>query len=153
MAQAKMMDSICYLCGNKLAETRDHIFPKNLFPRPLPSHLLTAPSCGECNNSLSDDEELFRAFVALGVAYETSSGYRIWTERVRPSLQLDRRGFKTLLLRLIKDVKLFSPNGMYVGNAKALLVDQERINRVLEKIARGLYYLDPVNLSLMKPAF
>lgn len=136
------MNSICYLCGDKPADTRDHIFPKNLFPRPLPSNLPTVPSCGECNNSLSNDEELFRAFLASGLAFETSLGYRIWTERVRPSLQMNRRGFKTLLRRLTKEVKLLSPNGISVGNTMRMEVEQERINRVLKKIEMGLYYLD-----------
>jgi len=136
------MDSVCYLCGKKLADTRDHIFPQNLFPRPLPCNLPTAPSCEECNNSLSDDEELFRTFVASGVALETPLGYRIWTERVRPSLQQNRRGFKTLLRKLVREVKSFSPQGICLGDAMALEINQERVNPVLKKIARGLYYLD-----------
>jgi hypothetical protein len=140
--KGKKMDSVCYLCGRKLADTRDHIFPQNLFPRPLPPNLPTAPSCEECNNSLSDDEELFRTFVASGEAFETPPGYRIWTERVRPSLQQNRRGFKTLLRKLARELKLFSPKGIYLGTAMSLQIDQERVNRVLKKIARGLYYLD-----------
>jgi hypothetical protein len=100
------------------------------------------PSCRECNGSLSDDEELFRTFVASGVAFETPQGNRIWTERVRPSLQQNRRGFKTLLLKLAKEVKLSSSGDIYPGNAWVLEISQERIVRVLKKIGKGLYYLD-----------
>ena len=131
------MNHTCYLCGNKQAETRDHIFPKNLFPRPLPSNLPTAPCCQQCNNSLADDEEIFRTVVASGEAYETPSGRRIWDERVCPSLIQNRRGFKTLLRKLVRVVKLSSGD-----NAVALEVDQKRVNSVLNKIAKGLFYLD-----------
>ena len=132
------MNNICYFCGKNRAETRDHIFPKNLFPRPLPSNLPTVPCCQECNHSFSDDEEIFRTFVASGKAYETPSGRRIWDERVRPSLKQDRRGFKTLLRKLAREVKLSSG----IIYAVALDINQKRINSVLNKIAKGLYYLD-----------
>ena len=132
------MNQICYLCGKKQAETRDHIFPRNLFPRPLSSNLPTVPCCQDCNNSLSNDEEVCRTSVASGKAYETLSGHRIWDERVRPSLKQNRRGFKTLLRKLVREVKL-SPMGIY---AVVLEIDQNLVNRVPKKIAKGLYYLD-----------
>lgn len=138
----------CYLCGSKQADTRDHIFPKNLFPRPMPANLPTGPACRESNNSFSDDEELFRALVTSGMAYETTSGRHIWDKRVRPSLQQNRRGFKTLLRKLVTEVKLPS------GSALALEFKPERVNRVLSKIAKGLYYIDrgeslPNNVKLL----
>jgi len=126
----------CYICGSKKADTRDHIFPKNLFPRPMPHNLPTGPACRDCNNSLSDDEELFRALVTSGMAYETTSGRHIWDKRVRPSLQQNRRGFKSLLRKLITEVNL--PSGIALG----LEFKPERVNRVLVKIAKGLYYKD-----------
>jgi len=131
------MNRMCYLCGNNQAGTKDHIFTKNLFPKQLPPYLPTAPCCTKCNNSLADDEEIFRILVASGRAYETESGLRIWDERVRPSLKQNRRGFKTLLRKLVKTVKLSS--GVSV---EALEIDQKRVNSVLKKIAKGLYYLD-----------
>jgi len=136
------MDSICYLCGKKPAEDRDHIFPRNLFPEPRPANLPTVPSCRECNNSLSNDEEIFRSFIASGIAFETLSGYRIWTERIRPRLKKNTRGFKTLLRKLVKEVPVFSPNGNYLGTAPTLQPEQEKIDRVLKKISKGLYYLE-----------
>jgi len=132
------MNDICYFCGKNRAETKDHIFPKNLFPRPLPSNLPTVPCCQGCNHSFSDDEEIFRTFVASGRAYETPSGRRIWDERVRPSLEQNRRGFKTLLRQLARELK--SPSGVIYS--VALQIDQKRVNSVLSKIAKGLYYLD-----------
>lgn len=151
---AEKMKPICYLCGKRLAETSDHIFPKNLFPRPAPSNLPTAPSCMRCNNCLSNDEELFRTFVASGMVYETPSGSRIWNERIRPSLQHNRRGFKTLLQSLVKKEGLFSSQGAYLGDEYVLEISPGLVSRVMSKIAKGLYYLDtseplPDNVKLL----
>lgn len=114
----------------------------------MPTDLPTGPACRECNNSFSDDEELFRALVTSGMAYETTSGRHIWDKRVRPSLQQNRRGFKTLLRKLVTAVKLPS------GTALGLEFEPGRINRVLSKIAKGLYYIDrgeplPNNVKLL----
>jgi hypothetical protein len=76
--------------------------------------------------------------VASGKAYGTPSGRRIWDERVRPSLKQNRRGFKTLLRRLVREIKL-SSEGIY---AAALEIDQKQVSNVLSKIAKGLFYLD-----------
>ena len=136
----KFADLLCYLCGVNPGETRDHIFPKNLFRRPLPSNLLTAPACNSCNNSLSNDGELFRVFVPSGDAYETEAGRGIWDERVRPSLRMDRRGIRTHLREVLKELPIFSPTGDLIGMSAYLEADREAIYRVLAKIGKGLYY-------------
>ena len=133
----------CYLCGGNGPATKDHIFPKCLFPQPRPSDLPTAPACPECHsNTLSKDEELFRVLAASGMAYEHSQGSRVWDQGVRPDLQGKRPGLKSLLRRLVREREVFSPGGIYLGSELCLEFDPERINNVLSKIAKGLYYLD-----------
>lgn len=134
----------CYLCGNGLINTnctKDHIFPKGLFPRPRPTNLPTALVCNQCNR-LSKDEELFRAFVASGMAYESSAGFTIWTERIRRDLKGNRPGLKPLLQSLTKVAPVVSESGKLLGHTLVLEVDPEPINRVLRKIAKGLYFLE-----------
>ena len=139
-------DTRCYLCGTKLTSatyTRDHLFPEGLFPRPLPSDLPPRlPACKRCNNGLSKDEEFFRVFVASGMAYESKAGFRIWVERIRPDLRGRRAGLKPLVQSLTKLAKVVSESGELLGHTLVLEVDPEPINRVLRKIAKGLYYLD-----------
>jgi len=136
----------CYICGTKLTNTnstKDHLFPEGLFPKPLPSNLPPRlPSCKQCNNGLSKDEELFRTFVAAGMAYESQAGFRIWTERIRTALKGQRRGLKPLMQSLTKVARVVSESGEFLGHTLVLETNPEPINRVLRKIAKGLYYLD-----------
>ena len=106
----------CYLCGLRPAETKDHLFPRGLFPRPLPSNLPRGlPSCKQCNNELSKDEEQFRLFLASGMAYESNAGRRIWDERIRSALKGRRPGLKPLAQSMLKVAKVKSESGTLLG--------------------------------------
>lgn len=50
----------CFLCGTTGNLTREHIPPKNLFPKPRPSNLHTVPCCEPCNNGGSKEDEYLR---------------------------------------------------------------------------------------------
>ncbi|MFC2052425.1 hypothetical protein ACFLT4_06830 [Chloroflexota bacterium] len=133
----------CYLCGLRPAETKDHLFPRGLFPRPLPSNLPTGlPSCRQCNNELSKDEEQFRLFLALGMAYESDAGRRIWDERIRSALKGRRPGLKPLAQSMLKVAKVKSESGAFLGYWPISEQDPEPINRVLSKIVKGFYFLE-----------
>jgi hypothetical protein len=136
----------CYLCGVRSADTKDHLFPSGLFNKPLPSNLLTLPACSQCNNALSSDEEQFRVFVASGRAFETKAGCRIWTERIRPDLKGGRPRLKPLIKSQTKAARVLSESGTPLGYTWILEVAREIVNRVLRKIAKGLYFLDTGNV-------
>lgn len=132
----------CYLCGVRQANTKDHLFPKGLFPRPIPNNLPPRlPACRLCNEGLSNDEESFRVFVAAGMAYETQAGFRIWTERIVPDLQGSRPGLKPFLRSITKMVPFVSKTGAQLNLAR-MEMDRRPILNVLTKIAKGLYFLD-----------
>jgi len=144
----------CYICGSEPADTRDHLFPSGLFNRPLPTNLPTLPACTECNNALSSEEEQFRVFLASGMAYENESGFRIWNERIRPDLKGRRPRLKPLIRSYMRKARVLSESGALLGHAVILEIDREIINRVLRKIAKGLYYLDtgvilPENVQIL----
>jgi len=135
--------TICYLCGNRPNESnKDHIFPKGLFNKPRPSNLPQLFTCKQCNNGLSHAEELFRVFLASGMAYESNAGNRIWTERIRPDLKGKRPLLKPLIRSMVKQARLANKSGDVVGHLHILEMNRDPINRVLRKIAKGLYYLD-----------
>jgi hypothetical protein len=137
-----MGKEICCLCGLKMAETRDHLFPKCLFNTPRPTNLPTIPACKECNQKLSKDEEDFRVFLAAGMAHENPAGKRIWVEKIRPDLQGKRKGLKNRISSSVKKVPLISQSGDTIGFIPILEINRGVVNRVLIKIAKGLYYLD-----------
>ena len=135
--------NICYLCGLRPAETKDHLFPRALFPRPLPSNLpIGLPACRQCNNELSKDEEQFRFFLASGMAYESEAGRRIWDERIRSALKGRRPGFKPLARSMVKVAKIQSESGTVLGDWPISELDRETSKRVLSKIVKGLYFIE-----------
>lgn len=85
---------------------------------------------------------MFRVFLTSGMAYERAMGFRIWTERIRPDLQGERRGLKPFVKSLVKIVPVISEAGGLLGRAGILEIPREPIQRVLHKIAKGLYFLD-----------
>jgi len=50
----------CVYCGATGCLTRDHVPPKAIFSKPLPSNLITVPACAKCNSAASNDDEYFR---------------------------------------------------------------------------------------------
>ncbi len=61
------MTLLCAISGEIKTTTREHIPPKNIFPRPLPSDLITVPACAECNNGASRYDEIFKVLLSFGV--------------------------------------------------------------------------------------
>jgi hypothetical protein len=57
---------ICVYCGQSDNQiTVDHIPPKNLFPDPKPSNLITVPCCLRCNQKAAKDDEYFRTVITM----------------------------------------------------------------------------------------
>src|SRR5262245_822652 len=88
----------CVYCGKLRKLTRDHIPPKNLFPRPRP-RLITVPCCTPCNEEASKDDEYFRLMVAI----RQDTGDHPEVKKLLPTIyrSLERRaqfGFTNALL-------------------------------------------------------
>src|SRR4051812_6886992 len=58
----------CAYCASGIGTTNDHIPPKNLFPNPKPSDLITAPCCEGCRRPTAKDDEYFRLKVGMSDA-------------------------------------------------------------------------------------
>src|ERR1035438_2927575 len=78
------MQDKCYLCGSEKDLTRDHVPPKNLFRKPLPSNLITVSCCKRCNGGFSKMEEQLRILVSAGINRSTD-GEWIWKNKVLES--------------------------------------------------------------------
>jgi hypothetical protein len=51
-----------------------------------------------------------------------------------------RTGVAQLVQRQLREVEVHSQGGIILGNATAIEIDTSRVNRVLRKIARGLFF-------------
>ena len=133
-------ESRCVYCGGT-ATTDDHVPPKNIFPRPLPSNLVTVRSCETCNCGSSKDDEYFRSVLVFrdGVA-ESDVGSQVW-ETVRRSLRRPQaKRFAQSLANSIFDKPVETEHGIFLGTAPAMSIDRERIERVIYRTVRGLYF-------------
>jgi len=130
---------VCIYCGVTQADTLDHIPPKCLFAEPRPSNLYTVPSCAACNASFARDDEYFRTAMALrwDVSSHPAAG-----AIVGKALRSTERsgGFRNLFTRTLEDAPIITHSGLYVQEGGRFEADMERINRVLVRIVRGLYY-------------
>ena len=130
----------CCLCGKTGVVTKDHAIPRNLFRPPRPTNLITVPACGECNNSLKLDEEYFRACLLSGLlVHDHPEANGLWNTKVLPRLQ-SQVGLSRLLASQRRLISVKGESGQVVENVPVLEVDRQRIERVVKKIVRGLYY-------------
>ncbi|TAK07952.1 MAG: hypothetical protein EPO39_05505 [Candidatus Manganitrophaceae bacterium] len=134
------MATLCIYCGVEPGTTNDHVPAKNLFPKPLPK-LITVPSCGTCNQRYKKDEELFRAWILFGSAGVTKHGKLLWDQKLHRGYKKNL-GLKKVIARSLRQVDLVTQGGIYIGRRWEISPDAKRIENVLWKIVRGLFWVE-----------
>ncbi len=130
----------CVYCPEP-ATTRDHVPGGNLFPRPRPTNLIRVPSCEKCNGGASTDEEYFRRQLVLSEQRGSDPQAQRLIPRVFSHLmEPGREPLRRSVLQNLKRIPQYTPAGLYVGDKLGYSVDLVRLNRVPERIVRGLYY-------------
>ena len=122
--------------SGEAGDTKDHIFPRGLFPPPLPEDMLTAPACVDCQQRLQPDEEYFRRFAAAG-SYADAKAKELWDGKIVRSFD-NSPAFQASLAKAINTMEWKTAGGIIVGNVVGLEGDQARIGHVLRKMVRGL---------------
>jgi len=120
----------CVYCGRERFLTRDDVPPKNLFPKPRPKNTITVPACEECNGSYKLDDEYFRLVIA------DANDPRLSPENSNHLLEAKRKLFSARKIGAAKGLlldRLDRRNGL-------LTVDWPRVERVVERIVRGLFF-------------
>jgi hypothetical protein len=133
----KRSKSTCFLCGAP-ATTRDHIPPIGVFPSPRPNNLITVPACANCNRTTSLNDEYFRLVVAA-ISQDSPQSHVLLKERILPRA----RNNPALIVDLLKSVQRMefrNQQGLVQGQAPVLSFDAERIQVVIDKIVRGLFF-------------
>lgn len=127
----------CYLCrrstGVKL--TRNHVPPACLFPKPRPSELITLPCCTDCQKEHQKDEEYFRTNISTISDVRTNEKAKATWQKAYKSLSRGPQLLKELTSRLAP-VDIETP----LGTTRAIWIPQDRTNKILKKIALGLFY-------------
>lgn len=133
-----MYPEICGYCGNPSPTTRDHVPPKGIFPPPRPSDLVTIPACTSCNQSASETDERFRAYLSLHVGVDTPTTRQLWDPALRSIRR--KRSLRQRLLADLERVWTRTSSGIITGRAYRGLWDSEAHDTTIERVIRGLYF-------------
>ena len=103
--------------------------------------MITVPSCKECNEKASDDDEYLR--LVLSIRSDISDHPEVLKNKVKLQRSLqkpEQKGFRALFLNSLAFVDSYTPAGIYLGKTDAFRVDMKRINSVTKRIAQGIFY-------------
>jgi hypothetical protein len=141
METDKPYTEYCYLCGKPLADgpqDNEHVVPKCLFIQKR--GLIELPAHKACNGSFSLDDEYFRLSTTLAAGPHDPIARQVWEGPVmRGFHRPEHPGLKKETLQRLVPVDVHTPAGLYLGAAEAMLQDATRIQRVVNRITRGLY--------------
>lgn len=130
----------CAYCGILGQLTVDHIPPDCLFDR-RPLDIVEVPSCWRCNNDASRDDEYFKTMMVLKDRAGSHPGAAAIRDSVFRGLNHPRKiGFARALVRSIREVPVRTAAGLHAGTATAFDVDLARLDRVVERVTKGLFW-------------
>ena len=133
------LSGTCIYCGTSGEITRDHVPPKNLFPKGTLG-LVTRPACQKCNNEAKLDDEYFRLNITLrhDIA-NTPPDSDVTLESIAKLYAPEKLGLALRMLSQRREFKVESPAGEHLGWVPGMSVDSARIRRVLRRTVRGLF--------------
>lgn len=119
---------VCVYCGQR-ADSNDHAPPRCFLRKPLPSNLITLPSCKRCNTGFSFDEQVVKTLIALTSEQPELVAERMPGGRVDRALARDAR-----LRRVLENATRDDGNYELKGDL------QVSFDRVIRKTVRGLFF-------------
>ncbi|WP_309708794.1 hypothetical protein [Armatimonas sp.] len=142
---------ICAYCGIALPDQKDrereHVVARAFFdPHNIPSDIIIVASCKTCNHgdksSLNDDEDYTASVM---IANRFSSNHPVAKARLDeqgPFMSAVRKGKggPAHLGRSMIWADIFTESGIWLGKRQGFPFDAPRVERVMEKIARGLHF-------------
>ena len=135
--------SLCAYCGQNVGNTRDHVIPHSLFPRPLPQNMITVPACEACNQKYAHHEDYLRDILTSDFRTAIHSAAKeVLDGPVRRSAKSNKSDFARALAASKGKASAYTNSGIYLGEYPAVLLDKSRVDLVFDKIIRGLYYYD-----------
>ena len=132
LSHDERLGGTCFNCGST-PETGDHVPPKIFLDKPYPANIMQVPSCTECNSAPSLDEQYVASLIEV-VLCGTTDPSRLHRDKIAKTLE------HAPALKERLDQAATVHNGGY-----AVRPELERVDRVLEKIARGLWHFDNVD--------
>src|SRR5678816_3709575 len=95
--------------------TKDHVPPRNLFPTPPPTGLITVPACDDCNGGESKDDEWFRLTLSIREKVKGNADREAIIPTVERSMARSAaKGFARGVRAKIHHVPRYTPEGIYI---------------------------------------
>jgi hypothetical protein len=129
----------CCYCGGP-STSRDHVLTRKLFPQPRPSDLITVPSCDPCNNGLSTQEEYFVHVLLSQREADTPVARELRDQLFAKPRNARRVRMSQRMLSATERAAIHTPAGLYLGHGHILTIDRVKLDSVVDKITRGLYF-------------
>jgi hypothetical protein len=130
-------------CGKETERSgrnREHFIPRGLWDGPRPNRTLTVPAHKTCNGDFAVDDEFFRdVVVAMQGADKHPVARKLIDGKVTRSYER-RPHLLAAHLRNFGMRETMTSSGMYLGAKPVFEVEMDRLQRVLNKICRGLFY-------------
>ncbi len=129
----------CVYCGG-LAEDWDHVPPQCLFAKKNRRNLIEVPSCKQCNNSRSDDDTYLLQMLTM--REDTASFPDAKEGRARLLRGMQDPSRRKFLQATVANFEIRErwAGDVYLGPQPAFQIDWPRINRVIARIVRGLFF-------------
>lgn len=123
------LGGVCFSCGS-LPTTRDHAPPKVFLDKPYPNNIIQVESCEPCNRVTASDEQYVACLIEVTLRGSTDPD-----DLQRPNIAKTLRRVPALRSRLAQ--------ARYdIDGSTGFRCEPERVDRVLVKMARGLWYFD-----------
>lgn len=138
------MNVLCIYCGQSTSDTKDHIPPLCFFPKPRPNNLITVPCCQYCNNKLGKDDERVRNLITSLSNTEQHIGIKDQLSEKR-NRSLERKKGRSNFEHLLNSIymaEIKSENGSTLAKKPIINLDQEEMDRFIERMTRALMYYE-----------
>jgi len=133
-----MRKKTCYYCGEP-AINKEHIPPKCIFDKASSYDPITVPSCKSHNLDFSKDDEWFCIICQI-------ASNRILNNLNSEPVQRHLRGLRKnpklgkSIISKSRPINLVSPFGIWIGTGREIPIEHERLQRVIDKITRGMFF-------------
>jgi hypothetical protein len=133
----------CAYCGKIGSLTRDHIFPKCLFPEPYPVNIDNIVRvCQACNNKKSQDDDFLRDWLTSDIIGSQCMAARKVFQKVLRSDLHGSSEIGTAARTKMRYSALHTNGGLYLGHYPSFRIDGTRVNYTFSRIVKALYRLE-----------
>lgn len=130
----------CVYCERQPSTTRDHVISRALFTA-RPTNLITVPVCRPCNEEKARHESYFRDLLVVDLAtHKHPEARAVFTGPMRRAIGRNQSRLALEARRNPLFRSLVTPQGLYLGEYPAVIMDDAAVNCVLTMMARGFLY-------------